>query len=41
MNLDGEIAAVTPTEFSVQRNAVHVMVPQSSNSASLDGRMRG
>lgn len=41
VNLDGEIAAVTPTEFSVQRNAVHVMVPQGSNSASLDGPMRG
>ncbi|MEV7606273.1 lipid kinase [Paenarthrobacter sp. NPDC089322] len=38
VNLDGEIAAVTPTEFTVQRNAVHVVVPQGSSSASFDGR---
>jgi diacylglycerol kinase family enzyme len=37
VNLDGEIATVTPTDFSVQRNAVHVVVPQSSNSAWFDG----
>ncbi|MDQ4046921.1 MAG: lipid kinase [Actinomycetota bacterium] len=38
MNLDGEIATATPTSFTIQRNAVHVVVPQSSSSASLDGR---
>lgn len=38
VNLDGEIATRTPTEFSVERNAVHVVVPQSSRGASLDGR---
>ncbi|MFJ5695613.1 lipid kinase [Arthrobacter sp. NPDC093125] len=38
VNLDGEIAAATPTDFTVERNAVHVVVPQSSSSASLDGR---
>ncbi len=37
VNLDGEIAAVTPTDFTIQRNAVHVVVPQSSNSALFDG----
>ena len=37
VNLDGEIAAITPTDFTVQRNAVHVVVPQSSNSAMFDG----
>ncbi|MGJ3189266.1 lipid kinase [Paenarthrobacter sp. FR1] len=40
VNLDGEIAAVTPADFSVQRNAVHVIVPQSSNSASFEGPSR-
>ena len=37
VNLDGEIATTTPTDFAVQRNAVHVVVPQSSNSALFDG----
>jgi diacylglycerol kinase family enzyme len=37
VNLDGEIATITPTDFTVQRNAVHVIVPQSSNSALFDG----
>jgi diacylglycerol kinase family enzyme len=38
VNLDGEIATTTPTDFTVERNAVHVVVPQSSSTASLDGR---
>jgi YegS/Rv2252/BmrU family lipid kinase len=37
VNLDGEIATSTPTDFTVQRNAVHVLVPRSSNSALFDG----
>ena len=37
VNLDGEIATATPTDFTVQRNAVHVVVPQSSTSALFDG----
>lgn len=37
VNLDGEIATGTPTDFTVQRNAVHVVVPQSSTSALFDG----
>ncbi len=37
VNLDGEIAATTPTDFTIQRNAVHVVVPQSSTSALFDG----
>ena len=37
VNLDGEIATTTPADFSIQRNAVHVVVPQSSTSALFDG----
>ena len=37
VNLDGEIATTTPTEFTIQRNAVHVVVPQSSSSSLFDG----
>jgi len=37
-NLDGEIAVETPCVFEVERNAVHVVVPDSSTGASLDGR---
>ncbi len=37
VNLDGEIATTTPTDFTVQRNAVHVVVPRSSTSALFDG----
>ena len=37
VNLDGEIATVTPADFTVDRNAVHVVVPRHSTAASLDG----
>jgi YegS/Rv2252/BmrU family lipid kinase len=37
VNLDGEIATVTPADFTIQRNAVHVVVPQGSTSALFDG----
>jgi diacylglycerol kinase (ATP) len=37
VNLDGEIATVTPTDFTIERNAVHIVVPQGSNSALFDG----
>lgn len=37
VNLDGEIATATPTDFTIERNAVHVVVPQGSNAAALDG----
>jgi diacylglycerol kinase (ATP) len=37
VNLDGEIAKPTPTDFTIQRNAVHVVVPQSSTAAMFDG----
>jgi diacylglycerol kinase family enzyme len=37
LNLDGEIATTTPADFTIQRNAVHVVVPQSSTSALFDG----
>ncbi|HSE08040.1 MAG TPA: lipid kinase [Nocardioidaceae bacterium] len=38
VNLDGEIAAQTPALFEIERNAVHVVVPQSADAAQLDGR---
>ncbi len=37
VNLDGEIATSTPADFTIERNAVHVVVPQSSTSALFDG----
>lgn len=37
VNLDGEITTVTPVEFTIDRNAVHVVVPRHSTAASLDG----
>lgn len=37
VNLDGEIATGTPADFTVQRNAVHVVVPQGTTSATFDG----
>jgi YegS/Rv2252/BmrU family lipid kinase len=36
INLDGEIAATTPAEFSVERNALRVAVPRGSRAARLD-----
>lgn len=38
VNLDGEIAARTPALFQIERNAVHIVVPQNADSAQLDGR---
>ncbi|KUM40313.1 lipid kinase [Arthrobacter sp. EpRS71] len=38
VNLDGEIATSTPTDFTVERNAVHVVVPENSTSATFEGR---
>ncbi|SEI73496.1 lipid kinase, YegS/Rv2252/BmrU family [Arthrobacter sp. yr096] len=38
VNLDGEIATSTPADFTVERNAVHVVVPKNSNSATFEGR---
>jgi YegS/Rv2252/BmrU family lipid kinase len=40
VNLDGEIVTKTPAMFEVNRNAVHVVVPQESTAASLDGPRR-
>lgn len=37
VNLDGEIATATPADFTIERNAVHVVVPQGSTAAALDG----
>lgn len=37
VNLDGEIAANTPSLFEIERNALHVVVPATATSASLDG----
>ncbi len=37
VNLDGEVAASTPCTVEIERNAVHVVVPQTSTAAELDG----
>jgi diacylglycerol kinase (ATP) len=37
VNLDGEIATTTPADFTIERNAVHVVVPHGSTVARLDG----
>ncbi|WP_225755181.1 lipid kinase [Actinotalea sp. Marseille-Q4924] len=37
INMDGEITGQTPTTFEVQRNAVHVVVPQHATGARFDG----
>jgi diacylglycerol kinase (ATP) len=36
INVDGEVVASTPEEFSVARNALHVLVPQGSTAAAMD-----
>lgn len=38
INMDGELVGETPVTFDVERNAVHVVVPQHSASARYDGR---
>jgi diacylglycerol kinase (ATP) len=37
VNVDGELVAQTPQEFSVARNALHVMVPPASSAARYEG----
>jgi diacylglycerol kinase family enzyme len=37
LNLDGEVAAATPVDLSVDRNALHVLVPRGSRAATRDG----
>lgn len=37
VNVDGELVAQTPQEFSVARNALHVMVPPASTSSRYEG----
>jgi diacylglycerol kinase (ATP) len=36
LNIDGEVVARTPQEFSVAQNALHVLVPQESTAARHD-----
>jgi diacylglycerol kinase family enzyme len=36
VNLDGEIAATTPAEVTVERNVLRVAVPRGSRAARLD-----
>jgi YegS/Rv2252/BmrU family lipid kinase len=36
LNIDGEVVAQTPQEFSVAQNALHVLVPQESTAARHD-----
>lgn len=40
LNLDGEVTGATPTLFEVDRNALHVVVPQASTAATFDGAER-
>ncbi|MDT0167271.1 lipid kinase [Actinotalea sp. AC32] len=37
LNMDGELVGETPVTFTVERNAVHVVVPQHHTSARYDG----
>ncbi|WP_084789569.1 lipid kinase [Saccharomonospora iraqiensis] len=37
VTVDGEIAGTTPTLFTIERNALHVVVPTGSTAATLDG----
>jgi len=36
VNIDGEVVARTPQDFSVVQNALHVLVPQESAAARHD-----
>jgi diacylglycerol kinase (ATP) len=36
VNVDGELVAKTPEEFSVAENALHVIVPETSTAARYD-----
>ena len=36
VNVDGELVAKTPVEFSVAANALHVIVPNTSTAAQMD-----
>src|SRR5215207_2436890 len=36
VNVDGELVARTPQEFSIAENALHVIVPETSTAAQLD-----
>jgi diacylglycerol kinase (ATP) len=36
VNVDGELVAKTPEEFSVAANALHVIVPETSDAAQMD-----
>jgi diacylglycerol kinase family enzyme len=36
VNIDGEVVARTPQDFSVANNALHVLVPQESDAARHD-----
>ncbi|MDQ3506662.1 MAG: lipid kinase [Actinomycetota bacterium] len=37
INIDGEVVAASPEEFTVEKNALKAMVPESSNAARFDG----
>ena len=41
VNVDGEMVAHTPQEFSVARNALHVMIPPESTAARYDAPETG
>ncbi len=37
INIDGEVVAASPQNFSIEANALKVMIPESSTAARLDG----
>ncbi|MEJ7631807.1 MAG: lipid kinase [Rubrobacteraceae bacterium] len=37
VNIDGEVVAMTPQDFSVAHNALRVLVPQNSSAATYEG----
>jgi diacylglycerol kinase (ATP) len=41
VNLDGEVSLQTPLDLGVERNALHVVVPFSSDAAVADGQGTG
>jgi diacylglycerol kinase (ATP) len=36
VNIDGEVVAMTPQDFSVAQNALQILVPQESDAARFD-----
>jgi diacylglycerol kinase family enzyme len=41
VNIDGEVVAQTPQDFSLAHNALRVLVPEGSTAASYEGPAEG